>query len=158
MANEEKVVADLSAQFEFLANQSRIQRERRIFTDVPLEHIGTVINFIAQELEFRILGAISGLDQGENIGVIYHFARFDGTMLNLKTQLPKSAPILKSITADFPPAALFERELVDLLGVEVTGLPAEASRYPLPDNWPAGEYPLRKDWQEKQPESKPEEK
>jgi Ni,Fe-hydrogenase III component G len=27
----------------------------------------------------------------------------------------------------------------------VTGLP-EGSRYPLPDNWPEGQYPLRKDW------------
>jgi Ni,Fe-hydrogenase III component G len=34
---------------------------------------------------------------------------------------------------------------VDLLGIKVNGL-ASGHRYPLPDNWPKGEYPLRKDW------------
>ena len=34
---------------------------------------------------------------------------------------------------------------MDLLGFQVQGL-TEGSRYPLPDVWPAGQYPLRKDW------------
>jgi Ni,Fe-hydrogenase III component G len=34
---------------------------------------------------------------------------------------------------------------MDLLGIKVEGLP-EGRRYPLPDNWPQGQYPLRKDW------------
>jgi membrane-bound hydrogenase subunit beta len=32
-----------------------------------------------------------------------------------------------------------------LLGAQVEGLP-QSSRYPLPDNWPKGQFPLRKDW------------
>jgi len=32
-----------------------------------------------------------------------------------------------------------------MLGVQIEGLPP-GKRYPLPDNWPAGQYPLRKDW------------
>jgi Ni,Fe-hydrogenase III component G len=34
---------------------------------------------------------------------------------------------------------------MDLLGAQVEGLPA-GRRYPLPEDWPQGEYPLRKDW------------
>ena len=45
----------------------------------------------------------------------------------------------------FPSLMLHEREMVDLFGVQVSGLP-EGPSYPLPDGWPAGEYPLRKEW------------
>jgi len=77
--------------------------------------------------------------------VIYHLARPSGVVLNLMTALPKENPVLQSITARFPAAAAYERELVDLLGFQVLGLP-EGPRYPLPDNWPAGQHPLLKDW------------
>ncbi len=53
--------------------------------------------------------------------------------------------MLKTITDYFSSAEIYERELVDLLGVRVEGL-KEGKRYPLPDDWPAGQYPLRKDW------------
>ena len=42
-----------------------------------------------------------------------------------------------------------ERELMDLLGAKVEGLPA-GKRYPLSDDWPTDEYPLRKDWKKKE--------
>ena len=32
-----------------------------------------------------------------------------------------------------------------MFGIKVEGLP-EGERYPLPDGWPEGQYPLRKDW------------
>jgi len=31
------------------------------------------------------------------------------------------------------------------LGVRIQGV-ADGNRYPLPDGWPEGQYPLRKDW------------
>ena len=32
-----------------------------------------------------------------------------------------------------------------MLGIKVEGL-VPGRRYPLPDDWPKGQYPLRKDW------------
>ena len=96
-------------------------------------------------MQFTILCAMTGLDLGATLGVIYHLARPSGVVLNLATALPKDKPVLQSVTARFPAAAAYERELVDLLGFQVQGLP-EGPRYPLPDNWPAGQHPLRKDW------------
>ena len=59
--------------------------------------------------------------------------------------VPKDEPVLQTVTGYFPAAELYEREMVDLLGMQVQGLPP-GTRYPLPDGWPAGQYPLRKDW------------
>lgn len=76
---------------------------------------------------------------------MYHLARPAGIMLTLSTSVPKQAPILQSVTGYFPAADVYEREMVNLLGMDVRGLPP-GSRYPLPDNWPTGVFPLRKDW------------
>ena len=54
-------------------------------------------------------------------------------------------PQVRSMGELYPSLMLHEREMVDLFGVQVSGLP-EGPRYPLPDCWPEGEYPLRKEW------------
>jgi Ni,Fe-hydrogenase III component G len=73
---------------------------------------------------------------------------FRSILINLKTSAPKENPQIKSITQYFPSAEIYERELVDLFGAKVEGL-APGNRYPLTDDWPPGEYPLRKDWKAK---------
>ncbi|MDD5594820.1 MAG: NADH-quinone oxidoreductase subunit C, partial [Candidatus Omnitrophica bacterium] len=67
---------------------------------------------------------------------------------NLKVSVPKENPVIKSIIGIFPGAEIYERELIDLFGAKVEGLP-EGNRYPLTDDWPKDEYPLRKDWRPK---------
>jgi NADH-quinone oxidoreductase subunit C len=44
-----------------------------------------------------------------------------------------------------PGAVLYEREVHDLLGVVFDGHPS-LERLILPDDWPEGVYPLRKDY------------
>jgi membrane-bound hydrogenase subunit beta len=146
MANEEKIVTQLTEKFDFLREKSRVPRERRIFMDVIQEKFWEVFPYVVGQMDFTILCTITGLDEGENLGLIYHLARFDGTMLNLKTWVPKTSPKLKTVSEFFPSAVLYEKELIDLLGAEVSGLPADFGHYPLPEDWPKGQYPLRKDW------------
>ncbi len=145
MTNEEKIKTELAEQFGFSTEQIRVARERRIFMETPLDRFRQVLEHAVHKLEFRHLCTISGLDEGESLAFIYHLSRPDGIVLNLKTRVPKANPVLQTISDVFAEATAYERELVDLLGAQVEGLPP-GSRYPLPDSWPEGAYPLRKDF------------
>jgi len=145
MTNEEKIKKELSERFGFSTEQIRVARERRVFLEVPYDQFRRVLEHVVNGMEFRHLCTITGLDDGDTLAFIYHVARADGTVLSLKTRVPKTNPVLRTITDVFPDGTSYERELVDLLGARVEGLP-EGNRYPLPEGWPAGQYPLRKDW------------
>jgi len=92
-----------------------------------------------------MLCTITGLDLGSDFGMIYHLAREDGIALNIETGVPKENGKVKTISSYFPSGIIYEKEIVDLFGVNIEGIP-EGVRYPLPDDWPPGQYPLRKDW------------
>ena len=143
--NQDDILQNLVKKFQFLEGKIRAPRARRIIIDDITANFDEVFNYALKDLEFSILLTITGLDDGDRITFIYHVARIDGTILSIKKSAPKSDPVINSIIPKFFGADIYERELVDLLGVRVEGLP-EGNRYPLPDDWPKGEYPLRKDW------------
>ena len=145
MAEEQAILEELTAKFPSLKDKVRVQRPRRLFAHVPGDDVREVFGYVVRDMKFPILCTITGLDEGATLGVIYHVARESGVVLNLATSVPKERPVLETVTDYFPAADAYERELVDLLGFQVQGLP-EGPRYPLPDDWPAGECPLRKDW------------
>lgn len=90
---------------------------------------------------------ITGVDQGKTVEVIYHFD-CRPVLLNLKISLPKNELRIPTITDIFPGAILYERELMEMFGVKVEGHPDPRKLF-LPDDWPDGEYPLRKEWRER---------
>ena len=95
----------------------------------------------------------SGNDMGKNIELIYHFSVNYGTpldeiSLNIAVDLPKSKPEIETICDWIPGALVTEREKQEMLGVKVVGIP-DSRRLFLPDDFPEGVYPWRKD---KQPE------
>jgi len=145
--SEEKTVQDqLQGRFPYLAQHIRVARQRRIFADVPAANLAEVFDCAVRQMGFSMLCTITGLDLAESLGVIYHLARTSGVVLSLSTSVDRQAPVIESVTQYFPAADAYEREMVDLLGFEVRGL-APGQRYPLPDSWPKGQFPLRKDWQ-----------
>lgn len=145
MTKEERIQKDLVEKFGFLADKIKVQRERRIFADVPAQNFRAVLEYAIKELDFVFLCTMTGLDEGDNLAFMYHLTRQDGVMLNLKITAAKANPVIQTVTDIFRGAEIYEREVMDLLGAKVEGLP-EGKRYPLPDDWPEGEYPLRKDW------------
>lgn len=134
----------LESRFNYLADKVVEQSERRLWVDIAYPQFREVFDFAVKELRFNAIATITGLDEGENLAFIYHLYK-GGLMLNIKTRIAKDKEELQTILNYFPGALIYERELVDLLGVKIAGMP-EGIRYPLPDDWPAGQYPLRKDW------------
>jgi len=141
----EKIKDTLAKRFSALADAIQMPRERRLALTVPFADFPAVFDYAVKELKFSHLITITGLDEPEVFGLIYHLAHDNGVVLNLRTSVDKKNPTVKTVTSYFPGAEIYERELVDLFGVKVEGLQA-GNRYPLTDEWPVGEYPLRKDW------------
>jgi Ni,Fe-hydrogenase III component G len=142
---EQALRDQLIAHFAFLAYHVEVQRVRRLWVTVPLSEFHAVLVFAKETLGFCQLCTITGTDEGDDLGYLYHLANNAGIVLTLVTTAPKEGLGPSTVTPYFPLAELYERELVDLLGAKIQGLP-EGNRYPLPDGWPAGQYPLRKDW------------
>lgn len=116
--------------------------ERRLSTTADLEKYKDAL------LELRGTGiqhltAITGIDLGEEIEVIYHVECRDGTLLNLRTRVSKDQMALPTVTDIFPGAILYERELMEMLGVKVTDHP-DPRRLFLPEDWPEDRHPLLK--------------
>ncbi|MFB3918667.1 MAG: NADH-quinone oxidoreductase subunit C [Candidatus Velamenicoccus archaeovorus] len=145
MSCEEDIRQNTIRQFDFLKDFFKVIRPRRLSAEVARDRFSEVFDFLVHQEKFNILCTITGTDEGDDLGFIYHLAREGGITLNLKTRAPKSDPVIRTITAVFPGAEIYEREIVDLFGAKVQGL-RKGNRYPLTDDWPADEHPLRKDW------------
>lgn len=145
MTEEEKIKQELEGKFGYLKDAVVIKRDRRVFANLSLEKFDEVFAYAARQMHFEALSTITGMDNGESFTVMYHLNRQGRIVLNLAINVNKNNPVIKTVTSFFHSADAYERELVDLLGIQVDGL-AAGNRYPLPDNWPKNEYPLRKEW------------
>ena len=143
---ENSILSQISDRFSEADAAQAAVAERRIFLSVPPERFPDILRFAAEELGFDHLCTITGLDTGDGYEFIYHIADQNGIVLNLKF-LPGGGDgvVIPSVLPVYQGATFYERELESLLGVTVDGLP-EGRQYPLPDNWPKGQYPMRKDW------------
>ncbi|MCL2817358.1 MAG: NADH-quinone oxidoreductase subunit C [Clostridiales bacterium] len=149
MNQEEQIISQMEEKFPFLQGKLRCQKAGRLWS-APLfaAEFEPVFAFVTGELGFDNFHMLVGLDKGENFEVIYVLSNQEHIMLQLVQSTPRHDPVVKSINGVFPNSLFHERELEDLFGVKVEGLPA-GPRYPLPDGWPEGQHPLRKDWNTK---------
>jgi Ni,Fe-hydrogenase III component G len=79
---------------------------------------------------------ITGLDLGQNLGIIYHFS-IERDTIHVRTTIPKAKPEAVSIIDTIPGAILYEMELHDIFGIEFIGNPWKDQKLLLPEEWPA---------------------
>ncbi len=155
MENEAAVLLTIQQKFPQVDTAQATTAHHRIFLNVPQAVLLEFLRYAKDELKFDHLCAITGLDTGEGYEFIYHISHDNGILLNVRCcTLGGDGVVIPSVLPIHEGATFFERELEGLLGVKVEGLP-EGHQYPLPDNWPAGQYPMRKGWT---PESMKEQK
>jgi NADH-quinone oxidoreductase subunit C len=89
----------------------------------------TCVDWYPSEPRFEVIYALLSIPQKERV--------------RLKVKLSGDDPSLESVTAVWPAANFFEREVYDLFGVRFAGHPY-LRRIQMPEDWEG--YPLRKDY------------
>lgn len=91
--------------------------------------------------------AMEEREQSGKFEIHYIFAeRQAGILIHLSIETEPSDPSFLSISAKVPAAALYEREIHDLFGLNPLDHP-NPKRLVFHGNWPRGKYPLRKEFQ-----------
>lgn len=119
--------------------------ERRVYITVNSGSCVEVNRFMFEDCGGRLATA-TGMDTEDALQVLYHFA-FDRQrcVITVKTKLDKASPRIQSTGKFLPGAIWIEREMHDLLGIEFEGHP-DMRRLLLSDDWPEGDYPLRREY------------
>jgi NADH:ubiquinone oxidoreductase subunit C len=118
------------------------------FTEVsvPLSKFYSIARRLREDenAQFDFLFNLSGVDYGEDLGVVYHLrSTVHGHSIVLKTRTSDRAnPQIDSIAGIWETANLHEREVYDLLGIKFTNHP-DLRRLFLDNSWG---FPLRKDY------------
>ncbi|MCM8764106.1 MAG: NADH-quinone oxidoreductase subunit C, partial [Candidatus Omnitrophica bacterium] len=126
--------------------------ERRIFVSVRPENLIKAIRILKNDFGFYHVSTISGVDKIACFEVLYHLAS-SWASLTVRTQIDRNNPEIQSICGVIPGAILYEREIQDMFGIKIINIP-DPRPLVLPDDWPANNYPLRKDWSFQAPEEK----
>jgi len=119
----------------------------RIFLEVAPDTVPDVSRLMFEEIEARLQTA-SGVDTRDAIEILYHWAldRLD-CVVTVRTRLDRHNPEIESITPVCVAAEWVEREMWELLGIRFRNHP-DLRHLLLDDDWPAGKFPLRRDYEE----------
>lgn len=144
---EEKLKSAIEAKFPGDVSNAVVPRKHRVWLDVKPEKLPELLKFMRDELGFNHLATVTGLDLGEHLAANYHMTDTH-CIVTVKARTPRANPVFPTVTGVFPGALSYEMELEDMFGIKIEGLvvPMDRKRYPLPDDFPVGQYPLRKDW------------
>ena len=121
---------------------------KRVYIDIKPEAIIRMTRYIFEDLSARF-NIASGVDTRYNIEILYHFTLEEiNLIISLRVKLDKKKKLeIDSLAPVFEGANWIEREIHELLGIDFKGHP-DLRRLLLPDEWPEGVYPLRRDYKE----------
>lgn len=122
--------------------EAKTPRAHRAFLTLPPESFRDALAFLVNEQGFRHLSTVTAVDVNDHMEVIYHLSRGGGS-LSLRILLPKEKLVLPTAVDLVPGAVLYEREVHEMFGVVFEGHP-DLQPLLLPDCWPEGLYPMRK--------------
>ena len=121
---------------------------RQVWVDVKREGLRPAVEKLTA-IHFPHFVVIAAEDRGEEIVLpyvfrLYHGKRHAEVLVTVSVHLPKAEPTVPSICDLVPGVLISEREKQEMMGVVVEGIP-DGRRMFLPDDFPEGVYPWRKD-------------
>jgi len=145
MEKENEIVEKLKGFLKENFVKVTIPKQRRIFVYIKKDALKDAVKYLVKDLKFKHLSTITGVDLGEKIEVIYHLTHKGSIVLSIRLTVSEKNPSVPTVTDLIPGAVLYEREVHDLLGVNFEGHP-DLSPLILPEEWPQGVYPLKKEY------------
>ena len=117
-------------------------RPTRFWIDLQPEELRDAVQTVMGKLGIFHLSTICGEDMRDHILANYFMSA--NVCIALRVHMDHKQPSVPSIHDLIPGAIPYERELRDMFGVDPVGNP-DNRRATLPEDWPVGVYPLRKD-------------
>jgi len=142
--NVEAVLQALRETFSAESIEAQALPVDETFVALPPNCIHRAVEVLVERFDLRHLSTITGQDTGSAIELLYHF--WDDGGLTLRTSLPRDEPHITTLTDLVPGAALYEREVREMLGVTFDGHP-DPRPLLLPDDWDEKQFPMKIDHQ-----------
>jgi Ni,Fe-hydrogenase III component G len=119
--------------------------DSRIYLSCEAENSHEINKFLFEDVGCRFV-TVTGIDSDDCFEILYHYSYDEtGCVITLKAFIrDREKPAIESITPLLPAAEWIEREIHDVLGIDIKNHP-NLRRLILADDWPEGVYPLRKD-------------
>ncbi|MFC1807475.1 NADH-quinone oxidoreductase subunit C [Candidatus Omnitrophota bacterium] len=121
--------------------------DSRVYIGIKPESITRIARYTFEELGARF-NIASARDARGFMEILYHFTLEEiNVVISYRVKLDKSNLEIDSIAPLFKGANWIEREIKEILGINFKGHP-NLKRLLLPDEWPEGVYPMRRDYKE----------
>ncbi|MFH0731608.1 MAG: NADH-quinone oxidoreductase subunit C [Candidatus Omnitrophota bacterium] len=146
--NREEILKSIKEKFKSDIIDVFDKTPKRVYIEIKPESIIKIANYIFKDLGARF-NIASGVDVRYHMEILYHFTIEQiNLVISLRVKLDKSKTLeIDSLAPSFEAANWVEREIHELLGINFKGHP-DLRRLLLPDEWPQGVYPLRRDYKE----------
>ena len=149
----EGVVEMLRSRFGNLVKDVKVVSRNQAVVTVTRDSLPKVVLYLLKEagIPEAQLSTVVGIDETPIKGflsVTYWVSSNAGSgdvWIGVRAYLTLDDPVIRSVTPQHPGANWYERENRDLLGIVPEGHP-DPRRLVLPDDFPDGVYPLRKDY------------
>ncbi len=128
----------------FPSSEVTVGAKGRIWVATGPETLIPAVKLLRERFGLTHLAVIVGEDMRDAFLLNYVFGT--GPLVTLKVRIKRDVPEVPSLASVIPGALVYERELHDLFGIVPAGHP-DLRRQAVPEDWPEGIYPMRKDVQ-----------
>ena len=130
------------------AEGAKGRKSKQVWLKIARESLVPTLKRLV-EIQYPHVSVIAFCDTGAQVDLMYHFHVYWGipheeVLVTLTVSLDKTDLKVPTITGIIPGALTSEREKQEMLGIEVVGIP-DGRRLFLPEDFPLGVYPWRKD-------------
>ncbi len=128
----------------FAGTEVKQSSDRRFWVTVSTDDLHTAVQILKDRFSIFHLSTIVGEDMRDSFLLSYVFS--GEVVVTLTVKINREKPEVPSLAGLAQGSLVYERELHDLFGIIPVGHP-DLRRQILPEDWPEGLFPLRKDVQ-----------